>query len=158
MNNTKKLQEARARKQYLQSELVKIESEIEKLYLLNDEYILTKDYDGDGIVSYIDYYILMDACVGANHSTLYNPQNNTYNGKSLDVYADGKVDISDVVGFVNDSIEYLKSNVPIDIEIGIKDYNDKQDFSFRDFMRSYKSSHNGEYPTLNELKAAYNNA
>lgn len=158
MNNSKALQEARARKQYLQTELAKIDSEINKLYLLSDEYILSRDFDGDGIVSYIDQKILQDSAFGANNSQLYNSTNKTYNGKSLDLNGDGNISNSDSITFLYNVWNYIKEILPVDIVCNINPYNDKSGFNPNNWVNSYKNSHNGEYPILDELKAAYNAA
>lgn len=157
MNNSKELQELRTKKQYLQEKLVEIEAEINSKLYLSDEYILAWDFDGDGIVSYIDYYILNDVILKRNHSSLYDPVNNTYNGKSLDLTKDEKINITDMMFIGSQTISYLKSNIPMDIDIRFKYYN-KQNFSQDTFIYDYCISHNGEYPSLDELKAAYNAA
>ena len=159
MDNTKALQEARARKQYLQSELIKVESEIEKLELTDNETLLQKyDYDCDGIISQIDYRILADAILNRNNSSYYNSQNKTFNGKSLDLNKDNNIDVSDFTGFAHAVLDYLGNSVPIDlVEVSFFDYT-KDGFNGTNWIKNYCNSHNGEYPTLDELKAAYNAA
>ena len=161
MNNTRELQEARAKKQYLQNELIKIESVIQTLELTDNETLLQKyDYDCDGIISQIDYCILADAILNRNNSHLYNSQNKTFNGKSLDLIPNtgfDDINVLDLNSFANQILDYLKNSVPIDIKNGINQY-EKSNFNGTDWIVDYCNSHNGEYPTLDELKTAYNNA
>ena len=159
MNNTEKIRQAESRKQYLQKEIVRLESEIEQLRLTDDDTLLqTYDFDCDGKISLIDYCILADAILNRNHSSLYNAQNRTFNGKSLDLIKDQNINVIDFNGFANTVLEYLGSAVPIDlVRVSFFKY-EKNNFNGTDWVQDYCNNHNGNYPTLDELKAAYNAA
>ena len=126
---------------------------------LEYELLLQKyDYDCDGIISFIDFCILADVILNRNNSSHYDSQNKTFNGKSLDLYIDGTINAIDINSFANKVLDYIETSFPpIDLKCQINHY-EKPDFSGVDWITDYCDSHNGEYPTLDELKAAYNAA
>ena len=115
------------------------------------------DFDKDGVVSIIDYQILMDTAFGRNHSNLYNSENHTYNGKSLSLNGDNVVDVNDAQRFINIFLGKVPG-VSTPMDGSMQQYDDKAGFSAETFIRDYCSEHNGEYPTLSQLKQAYQQA
>ena len=96
------------------------------------------DFDGDGIVSIIDYTIVKQAAVGSlNNDPKYDNTNLTYNGKSLDINGDGTVDISDCIAVANMINDQYKGTYIANIETKIYKY--------------YKK-HNYTWPTLSYVK------
>lgn len=155
MNNTAEIVKETAKAQYFQRKAQECQDRIDELTLLNDDYILRQDFDGDGVVSIIDLKILADAIQFKNHSPLYNSQDKTYNGKSLNINDDSSVNITDIMSFVSSTFNWIESNVPIDIKVQLNPYT-KTGFNPDSWIESYCNSHNGQYPTLTELRTAYN--
>lgn len=126
---------------------------------LTQELLDKYDYDGDGIISLIDYNIIMlilDNIIKDNeefksNGLNYDSVNMTLNGKSINLSAnnDNIITISDGVGYSNRIVNYIK-NIPIDLELEIKLYNFSNRQDADDWIKTYITT-NKKLPTLEEF-------
>ena len=128
---------------------------------LTKELLDKYDYDGDGIISLIDYNIIKLVLNGViednaefkSNGLNYDSVNMTLNGKSINVSVnnDNTISISDAVGYNNKIINYIE-NIPITIDLtyGIKLYNFSNRQDAEDWIKNYVIT-NKKLPTLEEF-------
>ena len=109
------------------------------------------DFDGDGIVSIIDYQIITWIITGVitSEDPKYDSINKTYNGVSLDINGDGDADIADGITFTNIIRNELNKYFNIEYEYN---YNDLENN-----IKSYYRNHNYTWPTLEQVEYFKNN-
>lgn len=82
-----------------------------------DDIINKYDYDGDGIISFIDLEIIPEIIlkvITSENDSLYDAENLTYNGKRINFDDDDKILVSDVIGYANNVIWKLKNKIMFD--------------------------------------------
>lgn len=124
------------------------ESVISKQELL-DKY----DFDGDGVISSIDIHIPAMAILGdLNGDPLYNKNNQTYKGKSLDINSDGKTDILDPSVAVKTMLNEIQGIYDVEFWAPTVLDNDGTELSIADNIRKLYNQKGKVLPTLQELK------
>lgn len=139
--------------------------------LINPSSLLNKyDFDGDGIISIIDYYILLGAIDEESFvvdNELYDPEGSrdgtpTFNGKSLNIFDNSGDDLEindlDMAEYINLLFEKIYSFIDINLGPNIfKRYNNnfndglEENDSDLEAIKHYWNTF-GRIPTLDELK------
>lgn len=104
-----------------------------------DNSIELYDFNNDGEITIVEFAILTNAIIGGlDQDQLYDAQNLTYNGKSLDVANDGVLDVSDF----SELIDIISDNGGI------------ESIEFRNKTNSVIDYYdtNGVWPTRNQIK------
>ena len=132
------------------------ETSYENLFVFDKQAFLDKyDFDCDGIVSIIDLNVISLHVLGyLINDPLYNSENVTYNGKSLDINNDNEADVADAIAFVNLIIkDCFNLNSFVDVNIKFKQSN--SDLAAEIIKQFYSTNH--RLPTLEEFNTEYNN-
>ena len=94
--------------------ILKVEEQIAEAQKQIEKEIIDKyDFDCDGIFSVIDFVVVTLVSLGVINYTdpLYDKNKMTYNGKSLDINEDGKVNITDQVNVINELLQNISSEI-----------------------------------------------
>lgn len=129
-----------------------------------DDIVNKYDYDGDGIISFIDKEIIPGIIlkeITSENDSLYDAENLTYNGKQINFDNDDKIIVSDFVGWENNVIWKLKNKIMFDNlyvpTIDDIDRNQAASLLFELALSLRQKDENGKYttwPTLTELREA----
>lgn len=124
------------------------ESVISKQELL-DKY----DFDGDGVISAIDINLPSMAILGyLNDDPLYNKNNQTYKGKTLDINGDGTADILDPSVAVKTMLKEIQGIYDVEFWAPSVTDNDGTNLGIGNIITNLYIQKGNVLPTLQELK------
>ena len=130
------------------------EANYENLFVFDKKAFLDKyDFDCDGIVSIIDLNVIsMHILHDLDNDPLYDSENKTYNGKSLDINNDNDTSVADCVNFVNMIVkDCFNLNSFVDVRINFKQSNSQL---AADIIHGFYQI-NHRLPTLEEFNTEY---
>ena len=128
-----------------------------------DDIVNKYDYDGDGIISFIDKEIIPGIIMGritSENDSLYDAENLTYNGKQINFDNDNEIDSADLIGYTNNVILELEKKINFELYVPTIDDLDRSHVTevlFKLALSLRQKDENGKYttwPTLTELREA----